>query len=532
MATSNAIASPGNEAQPQPEHNPYVIALVVTMATFMEVLDTSIANVSLPHIAGNLSATVDESTWILTSYLVSNAIVLPLNGWFSSILGRKRYYMLCVALFSVSSLLCGLAPNLTLLIFFRVLQGVGGGGLQPSEQAILYDTFPAHKRGMGMAVYGFAVVTAPIIGPTLGGWITDNISWRWIFFINVPVGIVSLFLTSRLIHDPPFRKRKGMAGFKPDYIGLSLIALGLGALQIVLDRGQQDDWFGSRMITILAITSGLALLATVWWSLRNKDPLVDLHLLGERNFFLANVSMFLLGFVLFASTVLMPIFLQELMGYTATDAGLVLSPGGIVTMLAMPAVGILVTRLQARWLVVFGSLATSYGLYLMSGFNLSVDFRTAALSRMTLGLGIAFLFVPINTIAFYFIPRDKANNATGLLNLARNLGGSAGIALVTTLLQRQAQAHQQNLIGHLTPYNHSYVAWLAGLKNHLLAQGSTAVDAFHKAQGVAYNFVQQQAMALAFVNCFRLLSYLFLIIVPLMFLLKKTRPLKDHAPMH
>src|SRR5216684_1644454 len=341
---STAALTADGSALPRPAVNPWIIALAVTLATFMEVLDTSIANVSLPHIAGSLSAGTDESTWVLTSYLVSNAIVLPLSGWVSSIIGRKRFYMTCVAIFTVSSLLCGFAPSLGLLIFFRVLQGVGGGGLQPSEQAILADTFEPAKRGMAFAVYGVAVVMAPAIGPTLGGWITDNYTWRWIFFVNIPVGILSLLLTSRLIQDPPYLKRRKLSELKMDYVGLGFVALGLGTLQIVLDKGQRDDWFESHFILILSLISAASLLFVIFWEWRQKDPVIDLHLFKERTFASANLMMFVLGFALLGSTLMLPLFMQTLLGYTAEQAGMALSPGGFTLMLIMPIVGFLLSR--------------------------------------------------------------------------------------------------------------------------------------------------------------------------------------------
>src|SRR5690242_5426593 len=334
--------------------NPWVIAITVTLATFMEVLDTSIANVALPHIAGNLSAGQDESTWVLTSYLVSNAIVLPLSGWFSGLIGRKRFYMTCVAIFTVSSFLCGLAPSLGVLVFFRILQGVGGGGLQPSEQAILNDTFPLEKRGMAFAVYGIAVVVAPTIGPWLGGWITDNYSWRWIFYINIPVGIISLLLTSFLVQDPPYMKKmKAREGFRVDYIGIGLISLGLGSMQIILDKGQREDWLASGFIQIFAVLMLVGLIAGILWELREKEPVVDLRMLKNRNFAIATTAMFFLGFVLYSSTVLIPQMLQQLLGYTAEMAGLALSPGGAVIMLMMPVVGFLVSKVDTKFLISF-----------------------------------------------------------------------------------------------------------------------------------------------------------------------------------
>src|ERR1700758_4459659 len=434
----------------RPAINPWIIALAVTLATFMEVLDTSIANVALPHIAGSLSAGTDESTWVLTSYLVSNAIVLPLSGWISSIIGRKRFYMSCVALFTFSSLLCGLAPNLAMLIFFRVLQGAGGGGLQPSEQAILADTFPPAKRGMAFAVYGIAVVMAPAIGPTLGGWITDNYTWRWIFFVNIPVGILSLLLTSRLIQDPPYLKRKKLSEVKIDYLGLGFIALGLGTLQVVLDKGQRDDWFESHFIVILSLVAAAALIFVIFWEWHHKDPIIDLHLFRDRTFGISNLLMFMLGFALLGSTLLLPLFMQTLLGYSAEQAGLALMPGGFTIMLLLPLVGFLLSRYSPRWLLVFGLVVLSASLFHMAGFDLEIDFRTAAAARILQAVGMAFLFVPINTAAYAFLPREKNNAASGLMNLARNIGGSVGISVVTTMLDRRTQMHLTNLASNLS----------------------------------------------------------------------------------
>ncbi len=392
--------------------NPWVIALTVTLATFMEVLDTSIANVSLPHIAGNLSVGEDQSTWVLTSYLVSNAIILPLSGWFSGLLGRKRFYMLCVALFTVSSFLCGLAPSLSVLVLFRILQGAGGGGLQPSEQAILNDTFPLEKRGMAFAVYGIAVVVAPTIGPWLGGWITDNFSWRWVFYINVPVGIVSLLLTSLLVSDPPYMKKANLrAGFRIDYIGIGLISLGLGSMQIILDKGQRDDWFASDFIIGFFALMLVGIIAGIVWEWREKEPVVDLKMLKDRNFAIATLAMFFLGFVLYASTVLIPQLLQQLLGYTAQLAGMALSPGGAVIMCMMPIVGILVSKVDTRILITFGCLVSSLALFVMAGWDLGLDFRHAVQARMLQGFGLAFLFIPINVAAFAFVPKESDDHA-------------------------------------------------------------------------------------------------------------------------
>ena len=505
----------------RPAVNPWIIALAVTLATFMEVLDTSIANVALPHIAGSLSAGTDESTWVLTSYLVSNAIVLPLSGWVSSIIGRKRFYMTCVAIFTVSSLLCGLAPNLGMLIFFRVLQGAGGGGLQPSEQAILADTFPPAKRGMAFAVYGIAVVMAPAIGPTLGGWITDNYTWRWIFFVNIPVGILSLLLTSRLIQDPPYLKRRRLSELKVDYVGLGFVALGLGALQVVLDKGQRDDWFESHLILILVLISAASLLFVIFWEWRQKDPVIDLHLFKERTFASANLMMFMLGFALLGSTLMLPLFMQTLLGYTAEQAGMALSPGGFTLMLLMPLVGFLLSRYDARWLMAFGLAVLSFSLFHMTSFDLGVDFRTVVFARMIQSAGLAFLFVPINTAAYAYLPREKNNAASGLMNLARNIGGSVGISFVTTMLDRRAQYHQHRLSSHLSSSNPQFQSMLQGMARTFEAKGFSPVDAMHKAYALVQGTLFRQANMLAYIDNFWLLGAAILAMIPLVFLMKR-----------
>ena len=505
----------------RPAVNPWIIAIAVTLATFMEVLDTSIANVSLPHIAGSLSAGTDESTWVLTSYLVSNAIVLPLSGWISSIIGRKRFYMSCVAIFTASSLLCGLAPNLGMLIFFRVLQGAGGGGLQPSEQAILADTFPPEKRGMAFAVYGIAVVMAPAIGPTLGGWITDNFTWRWIFLLNIPVGILSLILTSRLIQDPPHLQRRKLSETKIDYIGLGLVAVGLGTLQVVLDKGQREDWFESPMILGLSIVSACALLFLVYWEWTRKDPVIDLHLFTNRTFASANLLMFMLGFALLGSTVLLPLYMQTLLGYTAERSGLALSPGGFAIMLLMPLVGFMLSRYDARKLMLFGLLMLSFSLFHMTNFTLDVDFGTVMIARVIQASAMAFLFVPINTAAYSFLPKEKNNAASGLMNLARNIGGSVGISIVTTMLDRRSQYHLSRLSSHLSPGNPYTQSTLQGMTSALQARGFSAADAMHKAYGLLQANFFRQASMLAYIDNFWLLGVAILVMAPLVFLMKR-----------
>ncbi len=519
--------------RPDGSINPWVIAITVTLATFMEVLDTSIANVALPHIAGNLSASADESTWVLTSYLVSNAIILPLSGWLASLVGRKRFYMTCVAIFTLSSFLCGFAASLGMLVFFRILQGVGGGGLQPSEQAILNDTFPLEKRGMAFAVYGVAVVVAPTIGPWLGGWITDNYSWRWIFYINVPVGILSLLLTYFLVSDPPYMKRVRIKeGFRIDYVGLGLISLGLGSMQIILDKGQREDWLSSGFIRIFLVLMLIGIVAGILWELRAKDPVIDFRMLKNRNFAIATTAMFFLGFVLYASTVLIPQLLQQLMGYPAEMAGLALSPGGAVIMLMMPVVGILVSRVDTRWLIAFGCSVSAASLFVMAGWNLSLDYRHAVLGRMMQSFGLAFLFIPINVAAFAFVPREKTNMGTGIINLARNIGASVGIATVTTMLERRTQYHMAQLNEHVNSMSLRYQSMLASLTNAFTSAGGSPTGAAAQARGMIYGIIQRQAAMLSFLDDFKLLGIVFFAIIPVFFLLKRPKMSGGSVPVH
>jgi DHA2 family multidrug resistance protein len=514
----------------RPVINPWVIAGTVMLATFMEVLDTSVANVALPHIAGSLSSSVDEATWVLTAYLVANAIVLPLSGWFSTLFGRKRFYIGCVLLFTASSAMCGLAPTLPILILCRVLQGLGGGALQPVSQAILRETFPREKQGIAMAMYGMGVVFAPVVGPTLGGWITDNYTWRWIFLINVPVGICSLLLTSLLIFDPPYLIRKTLRdGLKIDYIGLGLLATGLGSLEIMLDEGQRNDWFSSQGIVAAAVIAAFGLIGVVAWELRQKEPVVDFRLLKDRTFAISTTAMFILGFVLYGSTMALPLFLQTLLGYTAMQSGLALSPGGLMIMVMMPIVGILLSKVQARWLIIFGLIASSVGLFQMSHFDTQINFGHAVTARVVQSFGLAFLFVPINTVAFSFIARANTGYATGLINLARNMGGSSGIAICTTLIARREQFHQQVLIGHLSPLDPTYQSTVAGMKQLLITKGADPVRAAAQAQGMIYGSMQQQAAMLSFNEVFWVLGALFLTVIPLMFFMRKIGPVKGGA---
>ncbi len=515
-------------AKPHPEwkpsHNPWAVALTVTLATFMEVLDSSIANVSLPHIAGSLGATYDEAVWVLTSYLVSAAIVLPASGWLSTVFGRKRFYMTCVVLFTVSSFLCGIAPNLPFLIIARVLQGMGGGGLQPSEQAILADTFPTEKRGQAFAVYGMAVVAAPAIGPTLGGWITDNLNWHWIFFINLPVGLLSLFLTSRLVEDPPWlRERKG-GGIKVDYIGLSLLVTGIACFQFVLDKGQESDWFSSPLITALACVGIPTLVAFFLWEWYHPNPIVDVRLLKNRNFGTAVSFSFVLGMVLFGSTVLIPEFLQSSLGYTAELAGLALSPGGLVLMFMMPVAGRLTSsKIDPRLLICIGFLGTAFALRLMTNIYLQIDFTTIVLLRCFQVIFMPLIFIPISTLNYVGVPREKNNQVSGISSFMRNIGGSIGTSGLSVFLTRQNQTHQVTFASHTSMGDVNFRQFLNGLTAMFMSQGFDAATAAKKALAMAYFTVQSQAGALSFKNCFFVMSLIIACLSPLPFIMRRPK---------
>jgi DHA2 family multidrug resistance protein len=502
------------------------LAVAVSIATFMELLDTSIANVSLPHIAGSLGASQDEATWVLTSYLVANGVILPLSGWLSTLIGRKRFYMACVAIFTVSSVLCGLAPTLPILIVFRVLQGLGGGGLAPSEQAILTDAFPPHKRGQVFSIYGLAVVLAPTIGPTLGGWITDNFDWRWIFFINLPVGIVSLLLSARLVHDPPSltaQRWKMLQNLQIDYIGIGLIAVGLSALQIVLDKGQEDDWFGSRLIATCIVVSVVCLVAAVIYELRSANPVLDFRLLRDRNFGISSLLVFGLGFVLFASTVLVPQYVQELLGYTATDAGLVISPGGAAVAILTIFSGRLLKRISARTLILIGWIVIVAANWTMAhSFDLEMTYQWAAFMRVFQAIGLGVMFVPISTAAYSFLAREKANQASALYNLARNLGGSIGISVMTTIIARRQQFHQNVLGSQLTSSDSSVQTLLHNLSANLRERGLGA-DAMQHAQAYLGELLHQQARLLSYLDAFMVIAISAAIIFPFTFLLRDHR---------
>jgi len=517
------------DTTPERAINPWLIAVAVMSATFMEVLDTTVVNVSLPHVAGNLSASIDESTWVLTSYLVANAIILPLAGWLARRFGRKRLLMLSVSGFTAASFLCGLAPSLPLLILFRVIQGTTGGALQPLSQAVLLEAFPPEQRGRAMAFWGLGIVVAPILGPVLGGWLTDSYSWRWVFYINIPIGMIALVMIERFVHDPPYLTRG--AG-RVDWTGIGLLALGIGALQIFLDKGQEDDWFASDAMTMLAIVSALSLAAFVVHELRAGDPVVDLRVLRVRTFSAGVVLMTVVGFVLFGSLVLLPIFLQTLLGYPALQAGIALAPRGVGSFLAMPLVGMIIGRIEARKLLASGLVIGAVTLFWLGGLNLDAGYWDIFWPQFLQGIALALLFVPLTTISMDPIPRESMGNATSIFNLMRNIGGSLGIAVATTILERRRQLHVSVLRSHVDAYSPQTQALFAQIQGALMARGSDAVTAGQQALVVVNGFVQRQAAALAFTDVFRILGVLFLLVLPLLPLMKRPRSGRGPSAAH
>ncbi len=533
----------------KPRANKWAVALTVTLATFMEVLDSSIANVSLPHIAGSLGASQDEATWVLTSYLVANAIILPASAYLTTFIGRKKFYMICVVLFGVSSALCGLAPSLSLLVFFRILQGAGGGGLAPSEQAILADTFEPKDRGKAFALYGLAVVVAPAIGPTLGGWITDNYNWRWIFFINVPIACLSLFLTSRLVEDPPHIvrevKESKLGGLKLDFFGFGLLASGFGSLEFILDKGQEDDWFGSRIITFFIVLCVTSLVTLIFWELyqlRIKNrPILNLTLFRRKTFSISFILMFVLGFTLYGTTVLIPQFVQTLLGYTAELAGLVISPGGLCIVFCMPIVGILIGKLDPRWMIGFGFTIQAISMVLMHQFSLDSSFKYILWVRVFQSSGLAFLFIPINTISYTGVARAENNDVSGLTNLARNIGGSVGTAYIATMLSRGSQRHEAYMIRNLLPGNRAFDQQVNRLKPlfhggaHNMGSmlgGSQNLGGVQTAQAFIYNQLHRQSSMLAYLDIIAILGVFCACMIPLVILIGKIKPAAGGPAVH
>ncbi len=502
------------------ERNPWSIVAVISIATFMTVLDSSIVNVALDHIAGSLSASYDEATWVTTTFLIATAIVIPVSGWLADVIGRKRYYMISVALFTLASLLCGLASNLSLLILARVLQGAAGGGLAAVEQSMLVDTFPPQKRGMAFAAYGMVIIVAPIFGPILGGWITDNSSWRWCFLINVPIGMLSLYLVSLFVDEPEVMKRERrrllQRGLRVDVVGFVLVALFFGCLEFTLDRGQTDDWFADPLIVGTALSAAVAFVLLIPWELTRDDPIVPIAMFARRNFGIASIFLLLTGMILFGTTLFIPQLLQVVMGYTATQAGLALTAGGVATILVMPLVGVLSGKMDARVLIGVGFVAQALALMYMSRFSTDLTFASAAVARMLQSMGLPFLFVPITIVAYVGLAPNESNRASAMMNVARNLGGSIGISAVQTLLARREQFHQSRMVELLNPLNPNYTAGLNQLIHRLIGQGQSAANASGEAVATLYRSMQRQASMMSFVDVFHVLMIVVLVSIPLL----------------
>ena len=506
-------------------HSPWLIATIISISAFMEVLDTAIANVSLLHIAGSMAASYDQSTWVLTSYLIANAVVVPMSSWLSGVFGRKRYYMTSVALFTIASLCCGLAPSLTFLIVARIAQGIGGGGLAPVTQAMLIDTFPPASRGKAMAVYGFTVILAPMLGPLLGGWITDQYSWHWIFLINVPIGLLSLTLVEAFVDEPPLlvteRRARWARGIRFDLPGALLIALGLGFLEVMTDRGVQDDWFADPLIRAAAVISAVCIIGFVVWELIAREPLLEMRLFRHRNFAVGTLIIMVIGVILFGTTQFVPQFAQQVLGYTATEAGLALTLGGMITMVTMPLAGVLTGRIQPRFLMLGALAVISVSLWMMSRFSVAVTFDHIAYARAWQSGGIPFLFVPLMSAAYVGVPGDRTGNAAAMIAVARNLGGSIGIAMVQALLARREQFHQARLVGRLQPLNPVFEHTVHSLAHAFTAHGVPPAAAAHMAIGQIYALMQRQALMMSFDDVFWALMLFVVVVAPILLLLKR-----------
>lgn len=512
--------------------NPWLIVGLISLPTFMEVLDTSIANVSLNHIAGGLSISYDQATWVLTSYLVANAIIIPISGWLTEVIGRKRYFMISIALFTFASFLCGIAPNLQVLIIARILQGIGGGGLAPVEQSMLADTFPPEKRGMAFAVFAIVVVVGPVFGPTLGGVITDRASWHWIFLINVPVGIASLFLVQFFVDEPEAvqedRRKRLAKGIRIDYIGFALVAIGLGVLEYTLDRGERLDWFSSNTITITAIVAAVSLFAFVIWELNHYDPVVNIRLLANRNFAISNIMMFTVGAIVFSTTQLIPQMLQQVLGYSATDAGMALTLGGFATLIAVPIAGKLTDKVDLRFLMFPAMVVEAGALWYMTGLNADISFMDASMARMFQSIGLPFLFVPINAAAYMGLPPSQTAQASSILNVSRNLGGTVGIAFSQTMLATYSQEEQARMVYQLNPFNQNYVDWMDRATSALGGVGQS----MEARMGVLYQLVRTHATMNAFLDTFHIMMILVLIVSPVALLLKTQKGAKAPPGAH
>jgi DHA2 family multidrug resistance protein len=501
-------------------HNPWLVSIAVMLGTFMVVLDTTVVNVSLPHIAGSLSASIEETTWALTTYLAANAVILPITGWMANYFGRKRLLLIAISGFVTASILCGIAPSLPLLILFRMVQGATGGVMQPLSQAIMLEAFPPKERGEAMAFFGIGVVVAPILGPVLGGWLTDNLSWRWVFYINVPVGTLALLLVWHFVWDPPYIRR-GTAGI--DYWGLGLLAIGVAALQIGLDQGQREDWFSSTWITALLVTAVAGLTLFVIHAIRVRAPVVNLHVFRDRTYSTGVLLISLQSFGLYGSLVLMPILLQTLMGYPSLQAGMAMAPRGLGSLVVTPLVGLALgkTRIDPRRLLALGLGVNAWSLYWLSLLNLNAGYWDIFWPQFIQGVGMGMLFVPLATVSMDRIPRETMGNATSLFNLLRNIGGSIGIALVQTILARDRQGHTNTLVAHVNPYNPAAQQMFLNLRSAFMSKGADLVTATNRAYAAIWGMVQQQAALKAFLDVFLLLGVVFLAMIPLLVLMKK-----------
>ncbi len=515
-------------ADQRPHVNPWIITLSVMLATFMEVLDTTVVNVSIPHISGNLGATYEEGTWVVTSYLVANAIVLPMSGWLASYFGRRRLLLACVAMFTLASVLCGAATNLSGLIFFRVLQGLAGGGLQPLAQAIMFETFPKEKHGQAMAAYAMGIIVAPILGPTLGGWITDNYTWRWIFYLNVPVGIFSLAMMTRFVHDPPYLRRNREADV--DLWGIGMLALGLGALQILLDTGQRKDWLGSQDIRIEAVVCVAALSIFIWRELTTEHPIVDLRALKDRSFAVGVCLMSAVGFCLYASLVLLPQYLETLLNYPSLQAGLALSPRGLGSFALTFFIGAIAARMDVRRLIVIGFAVGGTTMLMLSHLNLNAGYWDIFWPQLLQGASMSCVFVPLSAASMSHVAREKMGNATSIYNLMRNIGGSVGIAMMTTLLARRQKFHQNRLVEHMIPGNPRAYSLMQQFGGYFHSRGSDHALAIHQAQSAIYGMVQQQAAMLSFVEAFKLMALVFFALIPFVALLHDPKKERRQQP--
>ena len=509
---------PPDSPNAAPSPNPWLIAIAVMSGTFMEVLDTTVVNVSLPHIAGNLSASNDEATWTLTSYLVANAIILPMTGWLANNFGRKRLLMGSVMGFTIASFLCGLAPSLPFLIVCRILQGACGGGLQPLSQAILLEAFPPEKRGQAMAFWALGIVVAPMLGPVAGGWLTDNYSWRWVFYINIPIGVIALILTQLYIFDPPYLRKKAQG---IDYWGIGLLVVGIGCLQIMLDKGQEEDWFSSHLIIVLAVLTVVGLGGLVVRELKAEHPIIDLTVFKYRSFAVGTFLMTVVGFVLYGSTVLLPLFMQILLGYTATHAGVTNLPRGLASFLAMPFIGFLTSKVDVRKLLGAGILSSAVAMFLLSRLNLDVGFSDFWWPLALQGAALGLIFVPLTTVTNDPVPKERLGNATSLFNLMRNIGASIGISAVTTIQVRNAQKHLHELGANVSTSNLQWQHMIGGLQQFFISKGTDPTTALKRAQAAAFGLVQRQAAMLSYADAFRFLGILFVVMFPLIFLMKK-----------